>query len=39
MFYLQVAGPKVIKKSFMLNSAEHEIEPAHKCKNVTIVGI
>ena len=26
-------GPEVIKKIFMLNSTEHEIHPAHKCKN------
>ena len=26
------SGPEVIKL-FMLNSAEHEIHPAHKCKN------
>ena len=25
------SGPKVIKLFFMLNSAEHEIYPAHKC--------
>ena len=24
-------GPKVIKPFFMLNSAEHNIYPAHKC--------
>ena len=24
-------GPEVIKLFFMLNSAEHEILPAHKC--------
>ena len=26
-------GPKVVKLFFMLNSAEHEIYPAHKCEN------
>ena len=26
-------------KLFILNSAEHEIYPAHKCKNAHIVGI
>ena len=26
-------GPEVIKLFFMLNSTEHEIFPAHKCKN------
>ena len=25
------SGPEVIKLFFMLNSAEHEIFPAHKC--------
>ena len=30
--------PKIIKKS-MLNSAEHKVLPAHKCKMPTIVGI
>ena len=25
------SGPDVIKLYFMLNSAEHEIYPAHKC--------
>ena len=24
-------GPEVIKKNFILNSAQHEIYPAHKC--------
>ena len=27
----QKPGPKVIKKHFMLNTAEHEIFPAYKC--------
>ena len=27
------SGPEVIKLFFMLNSAEHEIYPAHKCLN------
>ena len=26
-------GPEVIKKNFMLNSAEHEISTAHMYKN------
>ena len=25
------SGPEVIKPFFMLNSADHEIYPAHKC--------
>ena len=28
---VQRTGPEAIKTSFMLNSAEHEIYPAHKC--------
>ena len=31
-------GPKIIKKKFMLNSAEHEIFPAH-VKMPTVVGM
>ena len=32
-------GPEVINLFFILNSAEHEFSPAHKCQNVNNIMI
>ena len=36
---IKSSGPKVMKLFFILNTAEHEIYPAHNVKMPTIVGI
>ena len=33
---MSILNSHVIKKNFMLNSAEHKIYPAHKCKMPTV---